>query len=164
MQRADGPWYKDITADGRVVFVREGGDPLTRVEALKAVGAEDLARRQTAAELTERSVPFLLAFPLLVPTMLGIGFGGLGPSVRGDNLDVILEATWNGAALGGLVGLVLGAAALAMGFVAVQWLRVSDLEAMQAVKAYNLRVANHLGLTPVMLEAGYLNAARGDEE
>lgn len=163
MQRASGPWYLDATAEGRLIFRRADGERMTRGEVLRAIGEPDLAQRQAAAELTENAMPFLLAFPLMVPPIVGLGLGGLRPSVRGDNLDVILEASWMGAAIGGLVGLTLSVATLAFGFLAVQWLRASDAEVTGAVAAYNKTLAKQLGLESSSIGAGFFGLASPHE-
>ena len=164
MQRTSGPWWLDATSEGRVSFFRGEGQALTKREALEAVGADALARRQQVAELLETSLPFALCLPLMVPALLGVGLGGLAPSVRGDRLDDILASIWIGGGLGLLVGGLLGLALGAGGALSIQWLRVPDEDAAAAVGAYNRRVAVQQGMQTDTGWSGYFNVAPAESE
>lgn len=159
MQRSGGPWWLDVTAAGRVVFRRGDGELLSRREALDAAGADGLAARQQAAELIEGGLPFVLCLPLMVPAMIGVGLGGLMPSVRGEPLDDILASVWAGGGLGLLVGGLLCVSTAAGGLLLVQWTRVSDDEASAAVGAYNRRVAAQQGMPADVRLSGYFGIA-----
>ncbi len=159
VQRSGEAWWHDATAEGRLVFRRGDGEILSRRQALDAVGADELATRQQVAELIEGGLPFALCLPLMVPALIGVGLGGLAPSVRGDALDDILASVWIGGGLGLLVGGLLAVSLGTGGLLLVQWTRVSDEEASAAVSAYNRRVAAQLGMPVDLRLRGYFGIA-----